>query len=87
MNCGFIALILGIDVEWNTKERREQVPYSFTEHNIEALWNRPSGFCALTGRPLSKIGESAHLDHIIPLARRGTNDSAICDGLEVLSST
>jgi 5-methylcytosine-specific restriction endonuclease McrA len=58
----------------HNKLRTHPLIYSFTENDLEALWNRQNGLCALTDRPLSKIGDTAQLDHIIPLARGGTNE-------------
>jgi hypothetical protein len=58
----------------HNKLRANPLLYSFTEDDLEMLWNSQNGLCALTGQPLSKIGDSAQLDHVIPLARGGSNE-------------
>ena len=38
---------------------------------LARLWIKQKGLCALTGRRLDR---TAHLDHIVPVSRNGTND-------------
>lgn len=43
---------------------------SITPEDLEGLWNRQGGICALTGRSLTLA--EADIDHIIPKSRGGT---------------
>lgn len=45
-----------------------------TAKQLAQLWRRQRGCCALTGRRLTR--QSAHLDHVVPLARDGGSELA-----------
>ena len=51
---------------------RAKQPIGYTEKDLIALWDEQKGRCALTQVELIP-GETASLDHIIPLSRGGTN--------------
>jgi HNH endonuclease len=44
---------------------------SFTEEDVERLYNLQHGKCAFC---LKLLGDDVHLDHYVPLARDGSND-------------
>lgn len=56
-----------------------------TYKEIASLWRRQNGFCALTGRSLSR---TAQLDHILPRAKGGgdclTNLRWVCSAANLL---
>lgn len=41
-----------------------------TADELQELWNKQKGVCALTGRKLDK---DAEIDHIVPISRGGDN--------------
>lgn len=55
---------------WNREMHLRQAGRA-TARQIAALWRAQRGMCALTGRRLDR---TAHLDHIVPLARGGGDE-------------
>lgn len=54
--------------KWREQFVRRTEP-DITAVDIEAIWQKQDGRCALTGEALTKA--NAHLDHIIPVVRGG----------------
>jgi 5-methylcytosine-specific restriction endonuclease McrA len=54
--------------KWREQFARRSEPRIMAAE-LEALWLKQGGLCALTGIPLTRV--NAHLDHVIPLARGG----------------
>jgi 5-methylcytosine-specific restriction endonuclease McrA len=57
---------------WRAYIIRARGGKTITGADLEALWLRQGGLCALTGRPL--VMADAQLDHITPLARGGRTE-------------
>lgn len=55
----------------NTKTRRESVAGSHSKSDIDALFARQNGQCAVCKACL--VNNGCHVDHIIPIARGGSN--------------
>lgn len=58
---------------WN-REMHLRGPNRATAKQLARLWKVQRGCCALTGRRLTKT--TAHLDHIIPIAKGGGHHAA-----------
>lgn len=56
---------------WKALTIHPKVRGALTADNLQRIWERNPGVCALTGRPLNLM--DAHLDHIIPRSRGGAN--------------
>jgi CRISPR/Cas system Type II protein with McrA/HNH and RuvC-like nuclease domain len=59
-------------MEAKLRRSRHYTQYNVAWNELEALYNKQNGRCALSGVPIT-IGENASLDHIIPRAKGGTN--------------
>ena len=54
-----------------TRAIRKNVKGGYSEEDVRKLWERQNGSCILCGVCLSR--NKAHLDHIIPVSKGGTN--------------
>lgn len=57
--------------EWRARLLR-RFNSAITAADLEALWSRQDGLCALTGRPLDHA--KADIDHIVPVSRGGGHE-------------
>lgn len=55
----------------NKRARRQSAPGSFTDVDVQSIYEYQDGKCFYCQRP---VGDDFHRDHFIPLARGGTND-------------
>ncbi len=67
---------VGAAKDHNRRARKRGAPGSHTGRDIQDLLTRQNGKCLLCHGTLRKSGKSKyHLDHVIPLALGGSNDS------------
>lgn len=54
---------------WSSRQHRARFKVTVAPSELRGLWDAQSGRCALTGQALDVA--TAHLDHIVPMARGG----------------